>query len=869
MQANKSNNSPELASPPKWPGKLLEWLCREELLEEVQGDLQERYYLRVQKLGEKKARNLYIREVLAYMRPSIIKRGITTQPFNTHMIQNYFLIAYRNLLRFKAYTLLNIMGLAIGIACSILILLWVQNEMIYDKFHKNASSLYRITADAGEMRSAYTSPAIAPTIQARIPYVEKVLRLRSTENVVEVDGRQFEEKNGFFADSSFFDVFTFPLNQAAHVSLLQQPDEIILTKQLARKYFGQENVLGKTILLDGKHLFKIAGILDNIPATSHLKFDYLLPISFLAKTQPEIRENSWNAFLYYTYLQLSSKIEKKDLPEVERRITSLFEEHVPQAKGQIKFGVQPLTAIHLHSKLSNDVDGHGNIAYVRILSLVAAFILLLACINFMNLSTARSARRAKEVGLRKVIGARRDQLIGQFLGESLLLSFMALLAAIVILLLTQPFTQELIGFNVLTRLLDKETIISLLCITSLTGLLSGCYPAFYLSSLGLQSILKKGKTLTYSSGLRSSLVVIQFVIAIGLILGTVVVHSQLKFIQYKHLGFDKENLLCIPMKGKLWDNYQTLRSKLASSSITSRFTVISDLPTNLQSHGDVEWEGKNKQQIMLFNRTSVDENFLEVFGTQLLSGRNFLPATKSDTGKVIINETASSIMGLRPDNAIGKTIMSGTTRHTIIGVVKDFHFRPLHQPIEPLMLQHNTWGGNVIVKIKPGQFEQTLTTLEEMYQELNAGYEFSYGFIDQDLDKLYRTERRMASIFTGFAILSILISCLGLFGLTAYVAEQRTKEIGIRKVLGASVFNIVVHLANDFLKLILFGFVIGAPLAAYFMQRWLEDFAYRIELTLWMFALAIGLTLLVALLTVSFQSIKAALANPIKSLRNE
>ncbi len=784
------------------------------------------------------------------------------------MIQNYLLIAYRNFLRFKGYALLNVTGLSIGLACSFFILLWVKSELSYDLFHRKAPLLYRITGQAGAMQAATICPALGQEALGKIPQVENMVRLLPATKVVEVNGTLFEEGNGFFADSSFFDVFTFPLQQGDPSRLLRQADEIILTQKLAQKYFGQEKALGKTILLDGKHLFRVAGILKDVPANSHLQFDYLLPLSFLVGTTPEFGQQQWGAFIYYTYIQVSPQLTDQQVPELEGRITKLFEEHMPMAKGQIQFHLQPLKAIHLHSAFAHDLAGHGNIAYVRIFSIVAVFILLLAAVNFINLSTARAVERAKEVGVRKVIGAKKGQLVGQFLGESLLFVVAAFLVAMLLLVALRTLLQGQIGIDLAVGLADKQVLLSLLGVTLLTGLLAGSYPAFYLSALGVVSTLKGANTPTGGRQLRNGLVVVQFVISTGLLIGTLVVDEQLRFIQHKQLGFDKENLLYVPMKGKLWENYQALRSQLAASSLTSHFTVVSGLPTKLENYGNAEWEGKSKEQIALFTATQVDEHFLDVFHTPLVSGSNFSDNYKVDTGKVIINQAAARVMGLSPEKAIGRTITAGTA-FTIIGVVQDFHFKPLHQPIEPLLLLRNTSGGNIVVRVPAGRTEHTIAALKKIGKALNPGYPFSYGFVDQDLDKLYQTEQRMGKLFSGFTALSLLVSGLGLFGLTAYAAQQRTKEIGIRKVLGASLPAVVVLLMKDFLKLVGLAFIIGALLAMHFMNQWLTAFAYKISFHWTLFAFAGILTLLVALLTVSFQSFKAGLANPVRSLRNE
>jgi ABC-type antimicrobial peptide transport system permease subunit len=508
---------------------------------------------------------------------------------------------------------------------------------------------------------------------------------------------------------------------------------------------------------------------------------------------------------------------------------------------------------------------------VRIFSVVAIFILLVACINFMNLATARSAQRAKEVGLRKVVGARRGHLIVQFMGESLLITGIALLLAMVFVWLLLPVFNDLSGKQLAINFLDKQSVLGLSGIALLTGLLSGSYPALFLSAFQPVKVLK-GTLAGPNSGVlfRNGLVVAQFVVSIVLLVGTAVVYKQLGFIQNRSLGFDKENLLYIKMHGDLWSNYQALPTQLAQNPLTSQFAITEELPTNLRSATiNVKWQGKEPGTQPTFNHMAVDENFIDVFDMQLVSGRSFSKDFKADTANLIVNEKSLQVMGMDAQSAIGKPLTLGDIKGTIIGVVKDFHFKPIQQVIEPLILRLNNWGGFIIVRTRPGSTQATIKELEKICGRLNPAYPFAYNFLDQDLANLYQAEERMGSLFNAFAALAIFISGLGLYGLSAFVAERRTKEIGVRKVLGASIPGLVRLLSKDFLKLVLIAFIIATPLAIYLTSKWLEGFAYHIELAWWMFALAGVATLLIALFTVSWQAVKAALVNPVKSLRNE
>jgi putative ABC transport system permease protein len=789
------------------------------------------------------------------------------------MLQNYLKIALRNLLRHKAFSFINIAGLATGMACSILMLLWVQDELSYDRFHARADSIYRLTAEISSDKIATTSAPLAAALQAEMPEVKNATRLFPSESLFDVVSRKFEEKRVLYADSTFLQVFSFPLVKGDARTALSRPDGVLLTEEMARKYFGSEEALGQTIRMDNQHDFTVTGVLQNVPANSHLQFDFLLPMSFLVRINDDLKNNVWSNFNFFTYVQLHERLipTNVSLGSLEQRITELFAKNEHGMKAS--FQLQPLTRVHLHSKYVADVEGHGNIQNVRIFSVVAAFILLIACINFMNLATARSARRAKEVGLRKVIGALRGQLIGQFLGESLLISFLALVLAIILVEAALPAFNDLSGKALSVSLSNGKIFLGMLFIAFVTGLVSGSYSALFLSGFQPVQTLKGGTTKIGSGGsvyFRNGLVVLQFVVSIVLIVGTAVVYKQLQFIRSRNLGYDKENLLYVPLKGDLAQNYQALRTELEQNPTTSDFTFVSSLPTgSINSTLGISWDGKDPQVQPIFSVIAVDEDFTEIFKMQMASGRSFSKDFKADTANYVVNEKALEVMGMEAESAIGKQLTLWGTTGTIIGVVKDFNFKPVQQPIEPLILILKPMGGFAVVRTKPNQLEAAIADLENSWQKLNPAYPFSYDFVDQDLARLYKAEQRMGRILNAFAALAIFISCLGLYGLAAFMAERRTKEIGVRKVLGASVASIIGLLSKDFVKLVGVAFVIATPLAWYGMSRWLEDYVYRIDLEWWVFVLAGLLALLIALLTVSFQSVKAALMNPVKTLRRE
>ncbi len=527
--------------------------------------------------------------------------------------------------------------------------------------------------------------------------------------------------------------------------------------------------------------------------------------------------------------------------------------------------------IHLHSNFLADLPGHGNAQYVYIFIVVAVFILGVACINFMNLATARSARRAKEVGLRKVAGAARFQLIRQFLAESSIIALIALLLSVILVIAALPLFNDLAGKELTINFLNIKLIGGLLLITLITGLIAGSYPALFLSGFLPVTVLKGNlKTGAASSLFRNTMVVVQFTVSIILLVGTSVIYNQLQFIRTMNMGFDRENLIYVRMTGDLWNKYQALRTSLEQNSLTSDFSFVSDLPSSI-SNGtiSVEWDGKDPGFQPLFSNVAIDENFMDVFKMKLIDGRSFSKEFNADTVNLVVNEMALKTMGMDAATAVGKNLTLWGRKGVIIGVVKDFNFKPIQQPIEPLLLRLNTWGGIAVIKAKAGQAEATIQAMEGIFKQLNPDYPFTYNFVDQDIQNTYQAEQRLSDLFTVFACLAIFISSLGLYGLSAFLAERRTKEIGVRKVLGASVFHVVCLLSKTFTKPVLIAMVFAAPIAWYAMNKWLEGFAFHTTIHWSVFAVAFAIALLIAWLTVSYESIKAAVTNPAQSLRDE
>ena len=788
------------------------------------------------------------------------------------MLFNYLKIAFRNLSRHKAFSFINIAGLAIGMACSIFILLWVKDELSYDRFHKDAESIYRITANAGDFKAAVNPAGMAAGLKAELPEIQNIVRTSKPQSALfEVGNHKFQEKKLYYVDSNFFEIFSFPLLKGNVNTVLQSPDGILITEDMATKYFGTEDPIGKLIRKDNAENYKVTGVLANIPSNSHIQFDFIIPMSAIEKTDDDLRNKVWGNFNYYAYLLLNKNADPSPagLSKLIGKINKIYKSHMADFK--VAFHLQPLRNIHLDQPLQVDLPGHGNLLYVNIFLIVAIFILAVACINFMNLATARSARRAKEVGLRKVVGAGRYQIIGQFLGESVLISLLSFIIALLLVWALLPVFNRLADKRVGIQILDAKLLFSLLALALVSGLVSGIYPALYLSSFKPAKVLK-GKLKSMGGNLifRNTLVVTQFIVSIILLVGTTVVYKQLHFIKDMNLGFEKRNLVYVPMSGELWNKQDAIRSELKANPLTSDYSIVSDLPTDLVTGSvDVHWEGKDPKNQVVIPSMQVDENFTRVFQTKILSGRSFSDYFKGDSANYMVNEKLVQLMGMTIENAVGKPITMWGVKGQIVGVVKNFNFKSVQQTIEPLILLKNKYGGNIFVRTQPRSTEATIQKLSKICQLLNPAYPFDYAFLDEDLQNLYKGEQRVGSLFNVFAVLAIFISCLGLYGLSAFTAEQRTKEIGVRKVLGASVFNIIYLLSSNFTRMIIIAIFIAVPVSWYAVHQWLQGFAYQVDISWAVFGLSALAALMIAWITVSYESTKSAVANPVKSLRSE
>lgn len=788
------------------------------------------------------------------------------------MFKNHFKVAIRNLLKNKGLFLINISGLALGIACSLLILLWVQNERSYDRFHEHASEIYRVIADDRGQKYPLSGARLAAAMEAQIPSIQTTVRLKPNSSALfEAGNRKFEERAAYFADPTFFRVFSFPLLAGDTATALNRPDGLLLTERTARKYFGSVDVLGKTLRMNDKQNFTVSGVLQDIPANSHLQFDVLMP---MPGRDSNMIKGEWQSLGFYTYVLLKKDVQRTaaSIGKIDGLINDIYKKAAPDFLAT--FRLQPLLDVHLHSSdLILDMEGHGNMQYVNIFTVIAIFILLVACINFINLATARSTRRAKEIGLRKVIGALRMQLVWQFLTESILITFFAILLAIGIVLLVLPVSDSLFGKHLNIGFGYGRLLTGLVCLFLLTSLVSGSYPALFLSSFKPVKVLKGGpvKQGKNSILLRNMLVVVQFTVSVLLIVATTIIYNQLHYMRHRDLGYDKENLVYMPLKGVLSQKIPSLRAVVKDNGQPGNSTFVSELPIEpLSGTVGVVWDGKSSDAWPMFSAIGVDENFLNVFKVHLLSGRWFSSTYGTDSLNYVINEKALHLMGFDAGTAIGQPLSVWGHKGTIIGIVKDFNFKPLQQPIEPLvMLGSNTRIGYLVTRAKPGAIAGVIDNMKRLWMQYNASYDFEYGFIDQDLAKRYDAEQRLEMIFNFSALLAIFISCLGLIGLAAFIAEQRTKEVGIRKVLGASVSGILFLVSKNFLWLVLLAAVIATPLAWYGMNKWLDSYAFRINISWWIFPAAGLIVLLITLCTISFHSIRTAMVNPVKSLRTE
>ncbi len=787
------------------------------------------------------------------------------------MIRNYLKVAFRNLLRNRFFSIINISGLAVGMASAILILLWIQNEMSYDRFHEKGDRIYQAwnrSVFDGKLQSWSTTPKIlAPTLKSDYPEVEETSRVNWANDILFSIGDKRLTVRGTMVDPGFLTIFSFPLVKGDIRNALANVSSIVITEKLANKLFGKEEPMGKVVRIDNKDNFTVTGVLKDLPNNSKFQtFEFLLPWEYMTKLGAD--DKSWGNNSTSTYILLKPNA---SISAFDKKIQNITKEHT-NGEEKIEVFTHPIDKWRLYSKFENGKISGGKIEVVRLFGFIAAFILLIACINFMNLSTARSEKRAKEVGIRKVVGAEKKSLVGQFLGESILV---ALLAGILALAIVQI---SLAGFN---RLTDKQLEIGYsnpyfwsvgLLFILITGVIAGSYPAFFLSSFRPVKVLKG--TFKAAHALvtpRKVLVVIQFTFAIALIICTIIVIQQLEHARDRETGYDRENLVYHFLEGDLEKNYELVRNELLNTGIASSVCKNSAPVTEGWSDSwGYEWQGKDPNAKIDFNTYYTESDLVKTVGLKLKEGRDIdIRKHLTDSTAILLNETAVELMGFK--NPIGQIVKYNETDWHVVGVINDFILQSPYQPMRGMVIGGPKGWFNVMhIKLNANNStEKNLKLAEKIFKKYNPEYPFNYRFVDEEYAKKFQDEKRTATLASLFAGLTIFISCLGLFGLATYMAENRIKEIGVRKVLGASVINITRLLSKDFLKLVIISMILATPLAWWAMYNWLQDFPYRVSIQWWVFASAGILSILIALMTVSYQSIRAGLSNPVKSLRNE
>jgi putative ABC transport system permease protein len=793
------------------------------------------------------------------------------------MLKNYFKIALRKLKKNKLYAFVNIAGLTVGIASCLLIGLYVAHELSYDKFNKNADRIVRVTMNYNfgdaPREVSLTGTKVGPQLKRTFPSVTAFARTYKRTRVVGYKTKLFEEKNFMYADSSFFRIFSFSLYEGDAATVLNAPNKIVITKRAAKKYFGDEEPIGK-ILKVGDADFEITGISTDPPSNSQIQFDFVATFSSLVYA----RDEHWMEANYITYLLLNGKDQITSLQnQVDRYMADVSRNELKvQGNKYLRFTLEPLTFVHLHSTLSG-FEPNGNIMYVYILVAIAVLILCIACVNYVNLASAQSAARTAEIGMRKILGAEKKQILSQFIGESFLITSIALVFAIGISMLLMPFFNNLSGKNFqITELFSPIILALLLVLWIVISLTAGFYPALLLSNVKLIKILKSGFAFSSGRSVRKPLIVFQFIVSIFLVISTIIILQQLYYIRNIDLGYNKNNIIVLPLDDRTSEHYDALKAEITSLPQVQHMTAAYGELINVQWGDGIK--GENGEGITV-NAIPVDEDFVKTFNLKIIAGTDFTrtDVLKMDTSNqnknlrysYMLNESAVKALGWTPENAIGRGVSKGVPG-IVKAVIKDFHFHSLHDPITPLVVFLNGQNTNsMFIKILPGDITTVLNSLKKIWNERVPYRPFEYHFLDEDYDALYKTEQRTAGVFTAFSVIAILLACLGLFALTAYAVVQRTKEIGIRKVLGANIPDVVYLLSKDFLLLVGLSAIIAIPVAWWAMHKWLQDFAYRIHIEWWVFFAAGVMTLLVALITIGGQTVRAAMSNPVKSLRSE
>ncbi|MEE4256887.1 MAG: ABC transporter permease [Bacteroidales bacterium] len=784
------------------------------------------------------------------------------------MIRNYLLTALRSFLKYKGYSFINIAGLAIGMACSVLIMVWVAHELSYDRFNEKSDRLYRLVQtqyySSGPLITTCMPGPIGGDMVADYPEVEDAFMFYFAPGaVVTYEDKCFTE-NIRLADPGLFRMFDFNFVSGDPATALDDISSIVITEEMAEKYFPGEDPMGKVLRLNDQFNFKVTAVLEEMPANSSFRFDLCIPFLFLEEMGYQLDQYGWNS--YYTYIQLAEGVSEE---EMENKIIK----HIEEKKGEedesvIDLWLHPLTKVHLYS-----VRGGGQIEQVYILSAIAVFILLIACINFMNLSTARSARRAREIGLRKVVGAGRGKIIFQFLLDSILLSLISVVLSAIIVKAVLPAFNRMADSNIRFDLTDPVNILILLGIGIFTGLLAGSYPALYLSAFNPIGVLRLSGSGSKSSSLfRKILVVFQFTLSVILIIATIVISRQLNYMQHKDLGMNMENVICLEMPRKVKDNYEVMKNEFLRDPSVTSVTRTSSLPFwNGSNTGGLDWQDRDVEDDLLVGFSFADYDYDKVLGIRMLEGRFFDESYATDTAACVINKSCQEAMNIK--DPIGKWIGSSGSeegRMKIIGVTENFHFLPLTYEISPLMFIISESPMHVMmIKVSGDNIKETMDYLEQTWTRINPGFPFEPDFLDREYQEVYESESRLGEIFKYFSFLAIFISCLGLLGLASFMAEQRTREIGIRKTFGAPVGSIIMMMSKEFAKLVIIANIVALPIAWYFLNDWLNHYSYKTPLSADIFIYAFLASVLIAMVAVSYQAVKAALMNPVDAIKYE
>lgn len=856
--------------PPRWLDKLVERFCAPHLLEQVMGDLHERFYRRAERVGEDRARRMYLREALAYIRPSVFRRrkSYTIKPSLPDMFTNYFKVGFRNILRKKVYTGINIVGLSAGLACSFFILLWVMDETSFDRFHAGGERIFQVWRHMTTGGQTYTMSSqprgIADEMEVEFPEVEETVITYTDRQLVVTNGEYNYRENGSYVGETFLQMFSFPLIHGDVTTALHDWKSAVITERTARKIFGDEwdHAVGRNITVDHNVEYTITGIARDVPQNSSIQFDILLPLEEFLVRNKQMTDWWYMTFEIYAKLRRGTSLE-----EFNTKFADIFNRHTGADDHQIF--LRPFEEVYLNSFYRDGELVGGRIEYVRIFAGVGIFILLIASINFMNLATARSSQRAREVGVRKVIGAHRRMLVTQFITESIGMVLLSFVLALLIVVALIPAFNSLTGKHLSPGDLDPAFLLGIIGIAGMVGIVAGSYPALYLSSFNPVAVLRG----TYRQGsgvaalLRKGLVVFQFALSVLLIISTVVVYLQLDYIRTKELGLERENLVIIDREGAFRDRFDAVKEELLQQQGIESVTAAGQNPLEVRNNTlSVGWDGKDRDNKQLFYIVNAHHDFVRTMRMELVSGRDFSKVYADSMAYIVNEETANMIGG----DVVGKTLTVYGDKGPIVGVVRNFSMNSLYSPIEPVVVRlYLPSARRLYVRTRAGETQEALESLMTVYQKMNPGYPFAYTFLDEQFELRYRNEQVTAKLVNLFAVIALLISCLGLFGLTSFTVEQRTKELGVRRVLGASIGGIVIMLSKDFLKLVFIGVLVAIPVTSYITTRWLQNFSEHISVGVEVFLLAGLASILIALATVSWQSIKAALTNPVDSLRNE